>query len=246
MKRQDVAIVTGASRGIGQAIALRLARDGYAVVVNYAGNEQDAKQTVAEITKADGRAIAVKANVTRSQEVKALFDAAEAAFGPVTVLINNAGVMQPGLVSIVDTDDALFERIISTNLQGVFNTLREAGRRMKAGSRIINLSTSVLGLASPGYGAYAASKAGVEAMTKVFANELRGREIRVNAVAPGPTKTDLFLEGKPQELVERISKLAPLERLGTVEDTTRVVAFLVGEEGAWVNGQVLRVNGGMV
>jgi 3-oxoacyl-[acyl-carrier protein] reductase len=246
MKTQDAAIVTGASRGIGRAIALRLGREGYAVVVNYVGSEKQAIEVAAGITQAGGRAIAVRADVAQPKEVKKLFDAAEAAFGPVTVLVNNAGVMQPGMVSIVDTDDALFERIVSTNLKGTFNALREAGRRMLSGSRIVSLSTSVLGLALPGYGPYTASKAGVEAMTRVLAHELRGRNIRVNAVAPGPTSTDLFLEAKSQATIERLSKLAPLERLGTAEDTERVVAFLVGEESSWVNGQVIRVNGGMV
>nr|QKW93940.1 NADPH-dependent enoyl-acyl-carrier-protein reductase [Vitiosangium cumulatum] len=246
MKNEDVAIVTGASRGIGRAIALRLAREGCAVVVNYAGNAQQATEVVQEITKAGGRALAVRADVSRPDEVKQLFDTAERTWGPVTVLVNNAGVMQPGTVPLADTDDALFERIISINLQGTFNTLREAARRMRAGSRIVNLSTSVVGTSYPGYGVYTASKAGVEAMTRVFAHELRGRDIRVNVVAPGPTASEMFFEGKSQELLDSIAKRAPLERLGTPEETAHVVAFLVGEESAWVNGQILRVNGGLI
>jgi len=238
------AIVTGSSRGIGAAIAERLARDGFNVVVNYAGSESEAQALVARLTSEQLSAIAVKADVSRADEVRAMFDRAQREFGGVDVLVNNAGIMQ--LAPIADTDDALFDRHIAINLKGVFNGLREAAKRLRNGGRIINFSSSVVGLYQPTYGVYAATKAAVEAMTHVLANELRGKNITVNAVAPGPTATDLFLKGKPQEVVDRIAKLAPLERLGQPVDIASVVAFLAGPDGAWVNAQILRVNGGIV
>ncbi len=238
------AIVTGSSRGIGAAIAERLARDGFNVVVNYAGSESEAQALVARLTSEQLSAIAVKADVSRADEVRAMFDRAQREFGGVDVLVNNAGIMQ--LAPIAETDDALFDRHIAINLKGVFNGLREAAKRLRNGGRIINFSSSVVGLYQPTYGVYAATKAAVEAMTHVLANELRGKNITVNAVAPGPTATDLFLKGKPQELVDRITKLAPLERLGQPVDIASAVAFLAGPDGAWVNAQILRVNGGIV
>jgi 3-oxoacyl-[acyl-carrier protein] reductase len=239
-----VAIVTGASRGIGRAIALRLARDGFAVVVNYAGNRAEAEAAVGEVSGAGGRAVAVQADVSQPGDVERLFGEAEAAFGGIDVLVNAAGVMRT--VTIAETDDAVYDHTFAVNTKGTFNTLRQAARRLRDGGRVVNLSTSVLGLALPGYGAYVASKAAVEALTRVFANELRGRGVSVNAVAPGPTATALFLEGKPQEVIDRMAKMPPLERLGRPDDTAAVVAFLVGPEGGWVNGQTVRVNGGMV
>jgi 3-oxoacyl-[acyl-carrier protein] reductase len=239
-----VAIVTGASRGIGSAIAQRLAADGFAVIVNFAGKAAEADVQVARIREAGGSAMAVQADVSSASAVRAMFDAAEHTYGSVDVLVNNAGVMQ--LSTIADADDAFFDRHIAINLKGVFNGMREAARRMRSGGRIISFSSSVVGLYQPTYGVYAATKGGVEAMTHVLANELRGRNITVNVVAPGPTATDLFLTGKSPELVERLSKLAPLERLGRPEDIANVVAFLAGPDGAWVNGQVLRANGGIV
>jgi 3-oxoacyl-[acyl-carrier protein] reductase len=238
------AIVTGSSRGIGAAIAERLARDGFNVVVNYAGSESEAQALVARLSSEQLSAIAVKADVSRADEVRAMFDRAQREFGGVDVLVNNAGIMQ--LAPIADTDDALFDRHIAINLKGVFNGLREAAKRLRSGGRIINFSSSVVGLYQPTYGVYAATKAAVEALTHVLANELRGKNITVNAVAPGPTATDLFLKGKPQEVVDRITKLAPLERLGQPVDIASVVAFLAGPDGAWVNAQILRVNGGIV
>ena len=238
------AIVTGSSRGIGAAIAERLARDGFNVVVNYAGSESEAQALVARLTSEQLSAIAVKADVSRADEMRAMFDRAQRDFGGVDVLVNNAGIMQ--LAPISDTDDALFDRHVAINLKGVFNGLREAAKRLRNGGRIINFSSSVVGLYQPTYGVYAATKAAVEAMTHVLANELRGKNITVNAVAPGPTATDLFLKGKPQEVVDRITKLAPLERLGQPVDIASAVAFLAGPDGAWVNAQILRVNGGIV
>ena len=239
-----VAIVTGASRGIGAAIAKRLAADGIAVIVNYAGREADAVAVVEQIRAQGGRGAALQADVAVPAQVAALFDQTTHLFGGIDVLVNNAGIMN--LSTIAETDDASFERQIAVNLKGSFNTLREAAKRLRNGGRVVNFSSSVVGLLQPGYAVYAATKAGVEAMTSVLAKELRGRNITVNAVAPGPTATDLFLKGKPQEVVDRLAKLAPLERLGQPGDIADVVAFLAGPDGAWVNGQVLRANGGII
>src|SRR4051794_37587665 len=186
-----VAIVTGASRGIGAAIAERLAADGFTVVVNYAGNAREAEALVTKIKAAGGEAIPAQADVSDPAAVARLFDAAQAASGGVDVLVNNAGIMR--LASIAESDDALFDAQVAINLKGVFNTLREAARRLRSGGRIINLSSSVVGLTPATYAVYAATKAGVEAMTHVLTKELRGRNITVNAIAPGPTATALFL-----------------------------------------------------
>jgi 3-oxoacyl-[acyl-carrier protein] reductase len=239
-----VAIVTGASRGIGAAIAERLAGDGFAVVINYAGKAAEAEALAERIEQNGGKALTVQADVSEPAAVGHLFDAAEAAFGGVDVLVNNAGIMR--LAPLAEADDALIDSQIGVNLKGVINTLREASRRLRSGGRIINLSSSVVGLYQPTYAVYAATKAGVEAMTHVLAKELRGRNITVNAVAPGPTATALFLDGKPQEVIDHLSKLAPLERLGQPQDIAAAVAFLAGPDGAWINGQVLRANGGII
>ncbi|WP_417662778.1 SDR family oxidoreductase [Pseudomonas sp.] len=241
-----VAIVTGASRGIGAAIAKRLAKEGISVVVNYASNPSDAEDVVREIMAAGGKAYAVLADIADPVAVEALFDQTEVAFGGIDILVNNAGVIQPGLVPLKDTDDELYQRIFSINTQGTFNTLRLAATRLRDGGRIVNFSTSVIGMALPGYSIYAASKAAVEVFTQIFSKELRGRRISVNAIAPGPTATDLFFNGKTDELIEKLTLQPPLERLGAPEDIAGAVAFLISEEGAWVNGQTIRVNGGIV
>lgn len=239
-----VAIVTGASRGIGAAIARRLAGDGFAVIVNYAGSAGAAGTLVAEIEAAGGRAIPVQADVSDPSAVKRMFDAAEAAYGGVDVLVNNAGIMT--LAPLARMDDAAFDRTIAINLKGTFNGLREAANRLRDGGRIVNFSTSVVGLYQPAYGVYAATKAAVEAMTHILAKELGARGITVNAVAPGPVATELFLQGKDQATLDRITQMIPLGRLGEVDDIARVVSLLVGPDGGWINGQVLRANGGVV
>jgi len=239
-----VAIVTGASRGIGASIAQRLGNDGFTVIVNYAGSARSAEEVVAKIEAAGGRAITAQADVSDAAAVTRMFESAEAAFGGVDVLVNNAGIMK--LATIANSDDALFDSQIAINLKGTFNTLREAGNRLRDGGRIVNFSTTVVGLRLESYGVYVATKAAVEAMTAVMSKELRGRSITVNAVAPGPTATALFLDGKSPELIERMSRMNPLERLGTPDDIASAVAFLTGADGGWINGQVLRTNGGMI
>ncbi len=243
---RQTAIVTGASRGIGAAIARRLARDGFAVVVNYAASAAEAEALVAEIVAADGSAIAARGDVADPAAARGLFDAAISAFGRVDVLVNNAGVMPPQLPVIAETDEATFDRLVAINLKGSFNMLREAATRLQSGGRIVNFSSSVIGMNLPGYAAYAGTKAAIEAITKVMAKEMRGRRITVNAVAPGPTATALFLDGKTPETVDRLAKASPLERLGTPDDIAAAVALLVGPDGGWINGQVLRANGGIV
>ena len=243
---KQVAIVTGASRGIGAAIAQRLAKDGYAVVVNYAGNAAEADKVVAAIAADGGAAIAIQADVADPAAVRALFDGAIAQFGGIDVLVNNAGIMPPALPHLADTDDQTFDRLFSVNVKGSFNTMREAAAKLRHGGRIINFSTSVIGLALPGYAVYAATKGAIEVMTNILAKELRGRHITVNAVAPGPTATALFLDGKTPEVIERMAKMAPLERLGQPEDIAAAVSMLDGADGGWINGQTLRANGGLV
>jgi 3-oxoacyl-[acyl-carrier protein] reductase len=239
-----VAIVTGASRGIGAAVAGRLAKDGFTVVINYAGDTKSAEALARKIESDGGRALTARADVSDPSAVRGMFDAAEAAFGGVDVLVNNAGIMK--LAKIADSDDALFDQQIAINLKGSFNAMREAAIRLRDGGRIINFSTSVVGVKLETYGVYAATKAAIETMTAVLSKELRGRSITVNAVAPGPTATDLFLNGKSPELIERMAKMNPLERLGTPEDIAASVSFLAGPDGGWINGQTLRPNGGMV
>jgi 3-oxoacyl-[acyl-carrier protein] reductase len=238
------AIVTGSSRGIGAAVARRLAKDGFSVVVNYTGNAAEAESVVGDIKQGGGDALSIQADVSDPAAMRRMFDQAAALSGGVDVLVNNAGVMQ--LAKISDADDGFFDRHIAINLKGVFNGMREAAKRLRSGGRIISFSSSVVGLYQPTYGVYAATKAGVEAMTHVLANELRGRNITVNAVAPGPTATDLFLKGKPKEVIDHLAKLAPLERLGEPRDIAAVAAFLASPDGGWINGQVLRANGGII
>ena len=238
-----VALITGASRGIGATIARRLAEDGFAVAINYASNAAEADALVAELTTAGASAIAVKADVSRSQDVRDLFAAVESKLGKIDVLVNNAGILK--VAPLAQSSDELFEQTFAINTQGVFNTLREASTRLNEGGRIINLSSTTLAMSLPGYAIYNGTKAAVEAFTRVFAKELRGRRITVNAVAPGPVATDLFLNGKTDEQVQAFAKMPPLERLGQPDDIAGVVAFLAGKDGAWVNGQVLRANGGL-
>lgn len=236
-----VAIVTGGSGGIGRAAAERLAAEGFAVVVHYAGNVGRAEDAVAAIEAEGGRAIAVGGDVADENDMAQVFDAAQAEFGGIDVVVHTAGIMP--LAPIAEMSMETFDLIQRTNLRGTFVVDQLAARRLRKGGAIINFSTSVTRLQMPTYGAYAASKGAVEAMTLILARELRGRDITVNAVAPGPTATPLFLDGKPQQVIDHIASLNPMERLGRPDDIGEVVAFLAGP-ARWVNGQILYVNGG--
>ena len=241
---QKVALVTGASRGVGRAIALQLAADGFAVVVNYAGNTALAEEVVADIEAKGGRALAVQADIADADAVARLFEQTLATFGRLDVVVNNAGMMQ--MAKMTSDNVAILDRTLAINLRGSWLVMAKAAETLGEGGRIIALSSSVLGKSFPGYGAYIASKAGVEGLVKVLANELRGRNIAVNAVAPGPVGTALFFEGKSEEQIQTIANLAPFERLGQPEEIADVVSFLAGPQGRWINGQILRANGGMV
>jgi 3-oxoacyl-[acyl-carrier protein] reductase len=238
-----VAIVTGGSGGIGQVAAERLAADGLAVVVSYAGNPAPAEEAVRAIEKAGGAAIAVKADVADETEVAALFDAAEERFGGIDVVVHAAGIML--LAPLAELDLADFDRMHRINVRGTFVVGQQAARRVRPGGAIVNFSSSVTKIALPNYTAYAATKGAVDAMTLILAKELRGRDITVNAVAPGPTATALFMDGKPEAVIEHLTKMSPLERLGSPDDIAEVVSFLAGP-ARWVNGQVLYANGGVI
>jgi 3-oxoacyl-[acyl-carrier protein] reductase len=240
---QRIAMITGGSRGIGRAIAERLAADGQAVAIVYAGNEAQAQATVDSITASGGRAMSIRADVADENAVGRAFDEVEEAWGGVDVVVNSAGLMI--LKPVVDFDLADLDRMHRTNIRGTFVVSQQAARRVRSGGAIVNLSTSVKLLALPTYAAYAASKGAVDAISLVLAKELRGRDITVNAVAPGPIATDLFLQGKDDETIERMAKMNPMERLGRPEDIAEVVSLLAGN-GRWINGQTVYVNGGMV
>lgn len=238
-----VAIVTGASRGIGAAIAERLANEGFTVVVNYSGSAAPAEALVRKIEANGGTAVSAQADVSDPKAVAKMFDSAEASFGHVDVLVNNAGILKT--LPLAETSDDEFDRHFAINAKGTFNTMREAAKRLRSGGRIINFSSTTLALNMPGYAVYNGTKAAVEAFTHVFAKELRGRDITVNAVAPGPIATDLFLNGKSDELIAQFAKMPPLERLGQPADIANVVSFLAGPDAGWVNGQIIRANGGV-
>ncbi|MCX5281522.1 SDR family oxidoreductase [Streptomyces sp. NPDC005386] len=237
-----VAIVTGGSGGIGSAVAQALAADGMSVVVHYSGRAERADEVVTSIRKAGGEAVAVSGDVADETAMAALYDTVEERFGGVDVVVNTAGIMV--LAPLAEMDLDAFDRMHRVNVRGTFVVSQLAARRLRPGGALVNFSTSVTRLQQPTYAAYAATKGAVEAMTLILARELRGRDVTVNAVAPGPTATPLFLEGKSPELVERIAAVSPLERLGTPEDIAQAVAFLTGPGGRWVNGQVLFSNGG--
>jgi 3-oxoacyl-[acyl-carrier protein] reductase len=238
-----VAVVTGATGGIGRAVAERLARDGMSVAVHYAGNADRAKEVVDTITTSGGRAIAVQGDVADEVAMEALFDEVEQTFGGVDVVVNTAGIMLLSPLTELSLDD--LDRMHRTNIRGTFVVSQQAARRLRRGGALINFSSTVVKLALPSYTAYAATKGAVDAMTLILAKELRGRDVTVNAIAPGPTATPLFLDGKAQATIDALTSMSPLERLGTSEDAAEAVAFLAGP-ARWINGQVLYSNGGVI
>ncbi|QDK97902.1 SDR family oxidoreductase [Acinetobacter tandoii] len=239
-----VILITGASRGIGAFTANILAQQGHSIIINYARHDEEANKVVNKILASGGSASAFKANIAHSNEVKALFEYVIQTYGRLDVLINNAGIM--ALSKIEHVEDDSINQLLDVNLKGSLYTMREAAKHLSSGGKIINLSSSVVGMNLEQYGVYTATKAAIESLTVILAKELRGRNITVNGIAPGPTATELFLDGKSEELIKKLSQAAPLERLGTVEDIAAVLDFAVNEASNWVNAQVLRVNGGMI
>ena len=239
-----VALITGASRGIGRAIALRLGREGAAVVVNYSGNLEAARETVAAVEAAGGRAVPVQADVGQVAEVERLFDETIRHLGRLDILVNNAGVLFNKPLAEVTEEE--FDRIFAVNVKGTFFTCQQAARRMAEGGRIINLSSSTTALMLPTYAAYVATKGAVEQLSHVLAKELGPRGITVNVISPGPTDTELFGQGKTEQDKQRFAQMAALGRLGRPEDIADVVALLVSEEARWITGQNIRANGGLI
>lgn len=238
-----VILITGASRGIGKEIAILLAENGSKIVVNYANNEKEATATVAHIKSAGGTAIAVKADVSKRKEVAELFDKTIAHFGKVDVLINNAGVMVTKPIKDNSEDD--FNKQFDINVKGIFNTLQESSSKLADNGIIINISSSTVKLMLPSYGLYSASKAAVDQLTRVFSKEI-GRGISVNAIAPGPTNTELFLEGKSEAFIQKLISQNAFNRLAEPSDIAKVVLFMTSDASKWISGQVIPVNGGMV
>jgi 3-oxoacyl-[acyl-carrier protein] reductase len=244
-KKNKVAIVTGASRGIGAATSERLAKDGFSILVNYSSSDPTEAEAVAARVRAAGAEVRLcRGNVSDPKTAKQMFDLAEFDFGGVDVLINNAGIYE--LAKIGEMDDETFDRVVAVNLKGTFNFMREAANRMRNGGRVINVSSSAIGLKLETYGIYVATKAALEAMTQIMSKEMRGRKISVNAIAPGQTATKLFLDGRSERELDRVAKMNPYERLGTPEDMAATIAFLCSPEGEWINGQIIRINGGTV
>lgn len=240
---QKVALITGASRGIGAAIARRLVAGGFAVAINYSSSANEANALVKAIEQSGGVAVAIRADVANSGQVKDMFEQVRQQLGEIDVLVNNAGILKTAPLG--ESSDALFDQTFAINVRGVFNTLREAAKHLKTGGRVVNLSSTTLALDLPGYAIYNGTKAAVEAFTRVFAKELRGRQISVNSVAPGPVATGLFLAGKSEEQIANFANMPALERLGQPSDIAGIVAFLAGPEGGWINGQTIRANGGL-
>lgn len=238
-----IILVTGASRGIGAAVAHKLGAEGATVVVNYAGNKEAADNTVAAIRKLGTDAMAVQADVSKSDDVKRMFDTVIAQYGRIDVLVNNAGILLYKLIK--DTTDEDFDRQFAINVKGTFNTMREAATRLADNGTVINFSSSTTRLLLPTYGPYVATKGAVEQMTRVFAKEVGARGINVNVVSPGPTNTELFLNGKTQEALDRLASLSAFNRIGEPEDIAKVVAFLVSDDAKWISGQNIGANGGM-
>ncbi|MBD0394451.1 MAG: SDR family oxidoreductase [Microcoleus sp. C1-bin4] len=238
-----VAVVTGASRGIGRAIALRLSQEGASVVVNYARGAEQAKDLVSAIEAAGGKALAVQADVSKTAEIRDLFDRTQETYSQIDILVNNAGVTfnKP----VAEVTEAEFDNIFAINVKGTFFACQEAAKRMAEGGRIVNFSSSTTAIMMPTYGVYVATKGAVEQLTRSLAKELGDRQITVNVISPGPTDTELFTVGKTAEQIQRFTQMTALGRLGKVEDIADVTAFLCSEQARWITGQNIRVNGGI-
>jgi 3-oxoacyl-[acyl-carrier protein] reductase len=240
--KNKVILITGASKGMGALMAQKMAEAGAKVIVNYVGGKAEADKVVEGIKKSGGDAIAVQADVSKSVDVKALFDDAIAWYGKVDVLVNNAGIMHTKLIK--DSTDEDFTQHFDVNVRGTFNTLREAATRLADNGTVINFSSSVNRLMLPTYAIYSSTKAAVEQMARVFAKEV-GRGININCVAPGPTNTELFIKGKTKEMIDRLASLSAFNRIGEPIDTVRVVLFLASDDAKWISAQTIGVNGGM-
>ena len=238
-----VAIVTGASRGIGRAIALRLSQEGASVVVNYARGAEQAKDVVSAIEAAGGKALAVQADVRKTAEIRDLFDRTQETYSQIDILVNNAGVIL--YKPLAEVTEAEFDNLFAINVKGTFFACQEAAKRMAEGGRIVNFSSSTTAMMLPTYGAYVATKGAVEQLTRSLAKELGDRQITVNVISPGPTDTELFTVGKTAEQIQRFTQMTALGRLGKVEDIADVTAFLCSEQARWITGQNIRVNGGI-
>lgn len=238
-----VAIVTGASRGIGRAIALRLSQEGASVVVNYARGADQAKEVVSAIEAAGGKALAVQADVSKTAEIRDLFDRTQETYSQVDILVNNAGVIL--YKPVAEVTEAEFDNLFAINVKGTFFACQEAAKRMAEGGIIVNFSSSTTAIMMPTYGVYVATKGAVEQLTRSLAKELGERQITVNVISPGPTDTELFTVGKTAEQIQRFTQMTALGRLGKVEDIADVTAFLCSEQARWITGQNIRVNGGI-
>lgn len=238
-----VAIVTGASRGIGRAIALRLSQEGASVVVNYARGAEQAKDVVSAIEAAGGKALAVQADVSKTAEIRDLFDRTIETYSQIDILVNNAGVIL--YKPVAEVTEAEFDNLFAINVKGTFFACQEAAKRMADGGRIVNFSSSTTAMLLPTYGAYVATKGAVEQLTRSLAKELGDRQITVNVISPGPTDTELFTVGKTAEQIQRFTQITALGRLGKAEDIADVTAFLCSEQARWITGQNIRVNGGI-